>query len=73
MTDITLDLFAMPSTLEGLARMMDFSDSMTEFNLGPEADRIACAVDWYAVGDTLRGAIYQERLTRPELKPQKRR
>lgn len=46
-------LFARPSFLEGMARLFDFGDTLSEYNsaLTPEqADRLALASDWRAVG-----------------------
>jgi hypothetical protein len=53
-------LFAEPSAVEGAARIFDFGNSLTEYNysLTPEqADRIAIAMDWRAVGHDLWRAI----------------
>lgn len=46
-------LFARPSFLEGMARLFDFGDTLSEYNssLTPEqADRLAIASDWRAIG-----------------------
>lgn len=53
-------LFAEPSFLEGLARLLDLGGTMTEFNGSPNgeiADVLALTADWRAVGDDLRQAI----------------
>lgn len=53
-------LFARPSFLEGCGRVLDFGDTLTQFNtsLTPEqADAIALYLDWSAVGNDLRAAV----------------
>ena len=53
-------LFARPSFVEGIARVLDMGDTLTEFNQslhGSQADRIALASDWMAVGCDIRDAI----------------
>ncbi len=55
-------LFARPSYLEGLARIMDFGNTITVYNEslnGEQADYLALRSDWTAVGDDLRSAIQQ--------------
>jgi hypothetical protein len=49
-------LFAPPSVAEGLARILDLGDTLTEYNrsLSPEqADAYALTADWNAVVDDL--------------------
>ena len=56
-------LYARPSFLEGAARIMDFSDSMTFFNTREtpeEADRVALATDWAVVANLIRWACAEE-------------
>lgn len=46
-------LFARPSFLQGMARLFDLGDTLSEYNssLSPEqADRLAIASDWRAIG-----------------------
>lgn len=53
-------LFAHASPVEGIARIWDFGDTLTEFNasLTPEqADFFAMRADWAAVGHDLRVAM----------------
>ena len=53
-------LFAEPSFLEGMARIMDFGDTLTEFNqsLTPaQANNIALTTDWQAVFEDVRAAV----------------
>ena len=53
-------LFARPSVLGGIASILDFGDTLTEYNTAnsPEqADVLALWSDWLAVGDDLRWAF----------------
>jgi hypothetical protein len=53
-------LFASPSVWEGIARVFDFGDTLTEFNVSEsaaQADFLAIRSDWLAVGDDLAAAI----------------
>ena len=53
-------LFATPSWYEGLGRLVDFANALTQYNVtvAPEdPDTRALGQDWLAVGDELRGAI----------------
>jgi len=53
-------LFATPSFIEGMGRLMDFANALTEYNTSrstEEADRRATTQDWMAVGDEIRGAL----------------
>jgi hypothetical protein len=55
-------LFARPSFLSGIARLLDFSGSLkvyNEHNSGAEADARAFLEDWRALGDDFRTAIAQ--------------
>lgn len=52
-------LFAVPSWAEGVGRLLDFGDTLTEYNVSgstAEADARAMRADWCAVGDDLRAA-----------------
>ena len=52
-------LFAMPRFAVGVGRLIDFGATLTEYNQSfspAEADAIAIAQDWHAVGDDLRDA-----------------
>lgn len=54
-------LFAMPTWQEGVGRLVDFGNSLTEYNRTPapdDPDARATANDWLAVGDHLRGALW---------------
>jgi hypothetical protein len=54
-------LFALPSWQEGAGRLVDFGDSLTEYNrtAAPgDPDTRATAQDWLAVGDRLRAALW---------------
>lgn len=53
-------LFATPSFAEGMGRLVDFGNTLTEYNRtrsSAEADQRAITQDWLAVGDDIRGAI----------------
>ena len=55
-------LYARPSFMEGLARIMDFGNTLNEYNTSPadeEADFTAICVDWYRIGQDLHDAIGQ--------------
>lgn len=59
MGNFTNFLFARGSFLEGVGRLVDFGDTLTEFNRSlddEQADRLALWADWSAVGDDL-GAV----------------
>lgn len=46
-------LYAAPSTLEGVGRLIDFGNTLTEWNQslsGEQADALALFADWRAVG-----------------------
>jgi len=54
-------LFARPSFTEGLARIFDFGNTLTEYNrcLTPEqADYYALLADWRVVGNDIGRAIH---------------
>jgi len=56
-------LFADSSVWEGLGRILDFGDTMTDYNYSltdQQADRIAIRADWRAVGHDLARVIYQQ-------------
>lgn len=53
-------LFASPSWKEGVGRLVDFANTLTEYNRTPppeDPDARALAQDWLAVGDDLRFAL----------------
>jgi len=53
-------LYAPPSFVEGMARIFDFSDVLTEYNTSPtprQANAAALRSDWRAVGEDMRAAI----------------
>lgn len=52
-------LFARPSFVEGIARIIDFGNTLTEYNVSPtpeEADYYAIRADWCAVGGEIQRA-----------------
>jgi hypothetical protein len=57
-------LFARPSFVEGVARMVDFGGSLNTYNTAPtgeEADARAMYEDWEALGADLKAALEQLR------------
>ena len=53
-------LFARPSALEGVARILDFGGTLNEYNTAnspQQADTLALWSDWLAVGDDMWSAI----------------
>lgn len=59
-SDVTDYLFARSSFLVGLASILDFGDTLTEYNRMPtpeQADAVATRADWKTVGDYLRHAL----------------
>ena len=62
-------LFACPSTLGGMASILDFGDTLTEYNSansGAQADVLALWSDWLAVGDDMWSAIRAYEGTSPK-------
>ena len=58
--DYTGQLYAMPSPLDGLAGLVDFTDPAEEYNTSEnpeEADYEATRSDWNAVGQDIRTGI----------------
>jgi hypothetical protein len=54
-------LFALPSWQEGAGRLVDFGNTLTEYNgtsAPDDPDRRALAQDWLAVGDRIRAALW---------------
>jgi hypothetical protein len=63
-------LAASPSALEGAARILDFGDTLTEFNSSStpeEADLLAVSSDWQAVGEDLQRSMDRFASEHPEL------
>lgn len=57
-------LFARPSFIGGMARILDFGGTLNMYNESPNeaiADLRALAEDWRAVGNTLRSALAEYR------------
>lgn len=58
----TYYLFAKPSFIEGMSRVLDIGGTMEAYNehdTEAEADRAAIRNDWLAVGDDIRSAMKQ--------------
>lgn len=63
MSDFSTFLFARPSVIEGAGRILDFGNTLNEYNksMTPEqADRIAIACDWRQVGLDISEIIHQQ-------------
>ena len=53
-------LFARPSFSEGVARIVDFNNSLNIYNASPSgeiADEIAIGMDWAVVGNDIKKAM----------------
>lgn len=62
MSDYSTILFASPSFVEGVSRVLDMGNTLGEYNCSPSgeaADAYALLADWRAVGEDLRQAIRQ--------------
>jgi hypothetical protein len=62
MSDYSTILFASPSFIEGVSRVLDMGNTLSEYNSsqsGEAADAYAIFADWRAVGDDLRQAMKQ--------------
>ena len=60
MSKLTSFLFARPSGLEGAGRILDFGNTLTEYNYSPNgqvADYYAAACDWRAIGNDVEEAL----------------
>ena len=66
-----IHLFAQPSVLTGIARLIDMGGFLNVYNeseSGNEADFYAILADWLAVGDSLEDAIEQYELLEDKIK-----
>jgi hypothetical protein len=72
MRDLTGFLYAQPSCLEGVARILDLGDTLTGYNAcetGEQSDRLAFRMDWKAIGADMEEAFaayehdFQKRLS----------
>ena len=52
-------LYARPSFVEGMARIMDFGNTLTEYNRTVDPDAVAIGADWHAVAEDLNTAMGQ--------------
>lgn len=53
-------LYARPSAVEGVARLLDFGNCLNEYNRSAtteQADARALRADWHGIGDDMRAAI----------------
>lgn len=53
-------LYARPSFLEGVARIIDLGNTLGEYNTSETPDEIAISRDWTIVGNDLRTALESE-------------
>jgi hypothetical protein len=62
-------LYAQPSWIEGVARILDLGDTLSEYNMAPdptETDAQAMRADWHAVGEDLRTAALAAMASAPQ-------
>jgi hypothetical protein len=62
MSELSTFLYAEPSFSEGIARILDFGDTLTEYNRsenGEMADYLALSADWRSIGSDIQRAILQ--------------
>lgn len=60
MNSLSTFLYARPSLIEGVARLIDFGNTLQEYNTsltGEQADALAFAVDWQVIGDEFRSVM----------------
>ncbi len=50
-------IFARPSFVEGMARIVDVGDTLNGYNASDDPDTVALMMDWLAVGQAMRRAI----------------
>lgn len=63
MSEFSQLLFARPSFIEGVGRLVDFAGTLSEYNgseSGAIADELAIRSDWQAVGDDLTASIEKQ-------------
>jgi hypothetical protein len=63
MSNYTDLLYNRPTFFGGMARCLDIGGTLREFNTSPtgqDADRIALASDWYAIGEDMRQTVCQK-------------
>ncbi|MEX0727997.1 MAG: hypothetical protein WD065_17110, partial [Planctomycetaceae bacterium] len=59
MNELSTFLFARPTAWEGISRLVDFGDTLDEYNSSPngeQADLLAIWADWTVVGNDIRSA-----------------
>lgn len=60
MSSFSTFLFSSPSFYEGIARLVDFGGMLNSYNFSPtpeQADAVAMASDWQAVGTDIEAAM----------------
>lgn len=64
MGELSTILFARPSFMEGMGRVLDLGATMQEYNVSPtpeEADEIAFQADWEAVNEDIASIMAMSR------------
>jgi len=70
MNSLSTFLYARPSFGEGVARLIDFGNTLQEYNTsitGDQADTLAIASDWLVVGDDLKNVMFEYKDLEDEL------
>ena len=70
MSIYTTFLFARPSFFEGMARILDFGNTLQVYNISHdevEADFAAIAADWHAIGEDMMKAVREITQANPML------
>lgn len=63
-------LYARPSFLEGMARIVDLGGTLNEYHpFSPEIDQAAICMDWAMIGQDLRHAIGDFKIDRHQDRP----
>ncbi len=68
-THVKNHLFAEPSLIGGMARVVDLGATLQDYNYSrntAEADTKALINDWFAIGDDIRHSLNQYERTRKE-------
>lgn len=63
-------IYAEPSFWEGMARILDFGNTLNEYNRSPSqqsADQVALWMDWGVVGSAIRKALeaFKDQVPKP--------
>lgn len=72
MSDLSTFLYANPSFHEGMSRVVDFGDTLTEYNrslTSEQADFLALIADWRAIGKDMQKATARALAELPRRQP----